>query len=125
MLSRKDGATLASSFDVPATATRLRVVSGAIPSKGKLEAFLCGEFDRDGDRVVARARAMRLDRDQSPTNGAWDALSRGDVLTVDPAPALDRARIGRDGSVELHEMKRSERPDGSRDVSLSGDIKSR
>jgi len=125
LVLRKDGATLASSFEVPATATRLRVVSGAIPTKGKLEAFLCGELDRDGARLVARARTMRLDRDRSPTNAAWDSLSRGDVLTVDPAPALDRARIGRDGSVELYKIEPSEGPDPSRDVSLSGDSKSR
>jgi SAM-dependent methyltransferase len=116
LVLRKDASTLASSFAVPASATRLRVVSGAIPTKGKVEAFLCGELDRDGERIVARARTMRLDRDASATNAAWDSLARGDVLTVDPAPALDRPRIGRDASV--HKLARP-------DVSLSGDVKSR
>jgi SAM-dependent methyltransferase len=112
LVLRKDGATLASSFAIPASATRLRVVSGAIPTKGKLEAFLCGELDRDGARIVARARTMRLDRDGSPANAAWDTLARGDVLTVDPAPTVDRPRIGRATGVSC-------------DVSLSGDSKSR
>jgi SAM-dependent methyltransferase len=115
LVLRKDGTTLARSSAVPASATRLRVVSGAIATKGKLEAFLCGELDRDGARLVARARTMRLDRDASPTNAAWDDLARGDVLTIDPAPAFDRPRIGRDARVT----------DASADVSRSGDSKSR
>jgi len=111
LVLRKDGATLASAFPVPASATRLRVVSGAIATKGKLEAFLCGELDREGERIVARARTMRLDRDGSATNAAWDNLARGDVLSIDPAPELDRPRIGREASVGR--------------VSLSGDSNSR
>jgi hypothetical protein len=54
---------------------------------------------------------MRLDRDGSATNAAWDNLARGDVLSIDPAPELDRPRIGREASVGR--------------VSLSGDSKSR
>ncbi|HEY3817614.1 MAG TPA: small ribosomal subunit Rsm22 family protein [Polyangiaceae bacterium] len=121
LVLRKDGVTLASSVAVPASATRLRVVSGAIATKGKLESFLCGELDRDGARVVARARTMRLDRDRSPKSAAWDALARGDVLVIDPAPDLDRPRIGSSSTVarlEPGEMGRAP-------VSSSGDSKSR
>jgi SAM-dependent methyltransferase len=96
---RKDGSRLGGTDLLAASATRLRVVSGAIPSKGKVEAFLCGELDSTGTRVVARARTTRLDRDAAPGNAAWDHLARGDVLTIDPAPELDRPRIGRGGSV--------------------------
>jgi SAM-dependent methyltransferase len=116
LVLRKDGATLAGSFAVPHSATRLRVVSGAMPTKGKIEAFLCGELEQDGARVVARARVMRLDRDRSPANAAWDALARGDVLAVDPAPRLDRPRIGKDGAAAIV---------AGPTVSLSGDSKSR
>jgi SAM-dependent methyltransferase len=124
LVLRKDGSTLASAFPVPASATRLRVVSGAIATKGKLEAFLCGELDRDGERVVARARTMRLDRDAAPANAPWDDLARGDVLTVDPAPAEGRPRIGRDAIVRRPEPGPEPGPQ-SGSVSPSGDSKSR
>jgi ribosomal protein RSM22 (predicted rRNA methylase) len=93
---RKDGARLVDATPAPHTAARLRVVSGAIPSKGKREAFLCGELERGGERIAARARTMRLDRDATAGNEAWDDLARGDVLTIDPAPELDRPRVGRE-----------------------------
>jgi hypothetical protein len=101
---RKDGRRLGDAVPLEAAATRatrLRVVSGAIPSKGKREAFLCGELASPDGRVVVRARTMRLDRDASPTNGAWDRIARGDVLTIDPAPELDRPRVGRGARVSL------------------------
>jgi hypothetical protein len=99
LVLRKDAVRLGGADPRAPTATRLRVVSAAIPSKGKIEAFLCGELDSEGTRVVARARTMRLDRDASPANAAWDHLGRGDVLTIDPAPQLDRPRVARGGSV--------------------------
>jgi SAM-dependent methyltransferase len=99
LVLRRDGLRLADTIPVPPSATRLRVVSGPIPSKGKLEAFLCGEL-RSGDaRVAARARTTRLDRDASAMNAGWDRLGRGDLLTVDPAPELERPRIGRETRV--------------------------
>ena len=98
---RKDGRRLGDATPIRASATRLRVVSGAIPSKGKLEAFLCGEMESAGTRVVVRARTMRLDREASVTNAAWGRLARGDVLIVDPAPQLDRPRVGGDARVSL------------------------
>jgi len=96
---RKDGRRLGGAVPLAPTATRLRVVSSAMASKGKLEAFLCGEFESAGARVVGRVRTARLDRDAVPANAAWDHLARGDVLRLDPAPELDRPRVGRDGKV--------------------------
>jgi hypothetical protein len=105
LVLRKDGARLADAdadADVAATGgARLRVVSDAMPSKGKREAFLCGELRSGGALVVGRVRAVRLDRDRSPGNAAWDVAARGDVLVVEPAPELERARIGRDTSVRV------------------------
>jgi len=97
LVLRKDGASLASALPAPAGGARLRVVSGAMPSKGKREAFLCGDFAAG----AARARAMRLDRDASSVNEAWGRAARGDVVTVHPAIDLERPRIGRDTSVSL------------------------
>jgi hypothetical protein len=96
---RNDGVRLGGALPLAPSATRLRVVSGAIPSKGKVEAFLCGELESAGSRVVGRARTMRLDRDASLANAAWDHLGRGDVFSIDPAPELDRPRVRRGGSV--------------------------
>jgi SAM-dependent methyltransferase len=94
---RRDGARLADALHGPARSSRLRVVSAPMPSKGKLEAFVCGEV---GDPAVpTRVRAMRLDRDANDTNGAWETASRGDLLVVTPALGLDRPRIGRDTTV--------------------------
>jgi hypothetical protein len=74
-------------------AARLRVVSGEIRTKGKLEAFVCGELAGPDGSVAARARLMRLDRDRTPANSAWDQVMRGDVLVVTPPPLLERPRI--------------------------------
>jgi hypothetical protein len=97
-----DGATRA-----PRVA-RLRVVSDAMPTKGKSEAFLCGELAHADGLVLARTRVMRLDRDASDANEPWDRIGRGDLLAVDPAPDRERPRLGR-----------------TTRVSLSGDTKSR
>ena len=79
-----------------ARAPRLRVVSDRQATKGKCEAFLCGEFRSDGGvPAVARARVMRLDRDRTAANEDWGELGRGDVVEVNPAPALERPRIDR------------------------------
>jgi hypothetical protein len=59
---------------------------------------------------------MRLDRDRSPANTAWDTLGRGDVFAIDPAPRLDRPRVGADAAVTTLTAPA---------VSLSGDSKSR
>ena len=101
LVLRKDGARLADAVAATAGSARLRVVSDAMPSKGKREAFLCGELRREDALVAGRVRAMRLDRDRTSGNAAWDVASRGDVLVVEPAVELERARIGRGTSVRV------------------------
>ena len=73
VLHRGRTATASTPIDAPAGAARLRVVSGAIRTKGKREAFVCGELPGPDGPVAARARLMRLDRDETPGNAAWDA----------------------------------------------------
>jgi hypothetical protein len=97
-------------------AARLRVVSGAIRTKGKLEAFTCGELPGPDGLVATRARLMRLDRDESASNAAFDRLERGYVVVVAPAPELSRPRITRATAVAV---------DGLLAVSKSGDAESR
>jgi hypothetical protein len=100
---RKDGARLLD--EVPSEGgqrARLRVVSNGMRTKGKREAFVCGELSSGGALVAGRARAMRLDRDASKANAAWEHVTRGDVLSVSPAPELERPRIGEGSRVEPH-----------------------
>jgi ribosomal protein RSM22 (predicted rRNA methylase) len=69
----------------PGEAPAYRVVSDVLVSKGKSEAFLCGD--------AGRLRAIRLNRDRSEANAAFADLRRGDVARIgglDPA----RPRIG-------------------------------
>jgi hypothetical protein len=76
---------------------RLRVVSDAIVTKGKREAYLCGELPGG----VARVCVRRLDRDRNEDNAAWDDVRRGDLLAIEPAPERGRidaaARVTRAG----------------------------
>jgi SAM-dependent methyltransferase len=92
---------LADALVAPAGAARLRVVSGEIRSKGKLEAFVCGELAGASGTVPGRARLMRLDRDANVGNSAWDRLARGDVIAVTPPPELERPRITSASGVSL------------------------
>jgi hypothetical protein len=102
LVLRRDGVTLAGAIEAPARAGRLRVVSSAMPSKGKVEAWVCGELEGErGALEPARVRAMRLGRDDGPYNGAWDELSRGDVLVCDPALHLGKPRVSRDAVLRL------------------------
>lgn len=94
LVLRTSGARLIDRLAAPAGAARLRVVSDAMRSKGKREAFLCGELSSAGGLVAGRARTTRLDRDASAHNDAWQRLERGDVVAVEPAPNLERPRIG-------------------------------
>jgi hypothetical protein len=102
LVLRKDGARLADLARAPVGAARLRVVSQEMRTKGKREAFLCGELGVDGAAPSPdRVRVVRLDRDERPRNADWNDLARGDVLVVDPAPEKSRARIGADGAVRI------------------------
>lgn len=92
---------LADAVGAPPGAARLRVVSGGIRTKGKLEAFVCGDFAGPDGLVAARARLMRLDRERTPGNSAWDQSTRGDVLVVTPPPQLERPRIASTSAVAV------------------------
>jgi hypothetical protein len=98
LVLRRDGARLADSVPARSGAARLRVVSEPMRTKGKRDAFLCGELadpSAAGARVAARLRTTRLDRDASAENASWEELRRGDVLVVDPAPDPRRPRVDR------------------------------
>jgi hypothetical protein len=99
LVLRRDGARLVDSMPAREGHARLRVVSGAMPSKGKREAFVCGELESAGALVPGRVRAMRLDRDSRPPNAAWAESARGDLLVVAPPPNLERARIDSSSTV--------------------------
>jgi 2-polyprenyl-3-methyl-5-hydroxy-6-metoxy-1,4-benzoquinol methylase len=90
----------AGSLPLSLTHARLRIVSEEIRTKGKREAFVCGECAGPAGPAAARARLMRLDRDANPGNTAWDQLKRGDVALVAPTPDLARPRIGSATTVE-------------------------
>jgi ribosomal protein RSM22 (predicted rRNA methylase) len=96
LVLRNDGVRLDNVLTRRSGAASLRVVSELMRSKGKRDAFLCGELPApdDGARRAARVRATRLDRDACAANTAWGQLTRGDLLVVDPAPTLQRPRIG-------------------------------
>jgi SAM-dependent methyltransferase len=99
---------LVDAIPAAAGAARLRVVSEGIVTKGKREAFVCGELTGENGPVVARARLVRLDRDATPRNDAWEQLRRGDVAVVAPAPEAARPRVGPECTVTLAELVRSE-----------------
>jgi hypothetical protein len=74
----------------------LRAVSGSLPSKGKIELWLCGE--------MVAPRGMRLDRHASDENAAFELAGRGTVLRIDPADCGEdgsRLRIGPTTRVDL------------------------
>jgi ribosomal protein RSM22 (predicted rRNA methylase) len=101
LVLRQGGPRLVEAIRAPSGAARLRVVSDEFRTKGKREAFVCGDVAGPSGPVAARARLMRLDRDANPGNAAWERLDRGDVLVVDPAPALERPRVGSLTTVQL------------------------
>jgi ribosomal protein RSM22 (predicted rRNA methylase) len=94
LVLRRDNRSIGDGLVVPAGSARLRVVSDAMPTKGKREAFVCGELDHAGARVAGRVRLMRLDRDANERNASWDEVRRGDLLAIRPAPDFERPRIG-------------------------------
>jgi len=102
LVLRKDGRRLVDAVAAAPGVSRLRVVSAAMPSKGKREAFLCGELrDANGAPVAGRVKAARLDRDASEANDDWDRIGRGDIIFTSQAVERDRARIGRDTELNL------------------------
>jgi ribosomal protein RSM22 (predicted rRNA methylase) len=92
LVLRKDGRTLAPERSAGQGAF-LRVVSQAIVTKGKREAFVCGELASAGARAPARARVTRLDRDCSEANAVWGDVARGDIVECTPVPEGNRPRI--------------------------------
>jgi hypothetical protein len=103
--------SLRDSISVPGTAGRLRVVSEVIASKGKSEVFMCGDFSSPGalgGGVAARARVSRLRRDERGDSALarWADLAHGELLVIDPAPALAGPRVGRADRVELVKVPR-------------------
>jgi SAM-dependent methyltransferase len=98
LVLRRDGKTLRDR-EATGAPSLVRVVSEAIVTKGKREAFVCGDLGAGGALAAGRARVMRLDRDASDANATWDEVARGDVVVC--APPLDRARprIGKETSV--------------------------
>lgn len=68
-----------------------RVVSGQLVSKGRDEVFLCGP--------VGQLRVLRNRRDVTPSNAAFDALDRGQLVRVEPLEPA-RPRVGRETEVE-------------------------
>jgi hypothetical protein len=96
-------------------AGRLRVVSEAIPTKGKTEVYLCGDFSSPSaaDGVVAaRARVSRLARhERSDPRGRgersdrWSDLPHGELVVIDPAPAIEAPRVGPGNRVEVVDFR--------------------
>jgi hypothetical protein len=81
----------------------LRVVSDAMPSKGKVEVFVCTE---KGERL----RVRRLDRDVTDETAAWSDLGRGDVVSLatspEELPIDERGRLARVTVVDVHPTRR-------------------
>lgn len=87
---------LARDIETAPPGTLLRAVSGSLPSKGKIELWLCGE--------TIAPRAMRLDRHASDENAAFELAERGSVLRIDPADCGEdgsRLRVGAITRVDL------------------------
>jgi ribosomal protein RSM22 (predicted rRNA methylase) len=101
LVLRRDTMKLADCLPHRPAASSLRAVSDRFETKGKDELFLCGEFAHRDQRIAARAKVMRLDRDARSGNKAWDDLRRGAVVIVDPAPESEQPRIGASTSVSI------------------------
>jgi SAM-dependent methyltransferase len=108
----KSGSNLRDRVVAPLGAGRLRVVSEVMASKGKREVFMCGDFasprSEPGDGVVAaRASVSRLARHEAGPRGAagarvrWADLQQGEVVVIDPPPALAAPRVGPESHVDV------------------------
>jgi SAM-dependent methyltransferase len=90
LVLRRDGLTLRA-----ASKATLRLTSSRLVTKGKAEAFVCGEIDgASGAKKIAR-----LDRDETEANAPFDDLRRGDLLHIDP-PLPANGRVGKETSVK-------------------------
>jgi SAM-dependent methyltransferase len=110
LVLRKDGRSLRACGEPGAALARM--VSQPIVTKGKLEAFVCGDVGDTGTGgrwTGMRVRARRLDRDESDTNAAWEEAARGDVLAFDPPLSADKPRIAKDANVLVATPKSSNR----------------
>ncbi|MCA9584346.1 MAG: hypothetical protein KC657_03205 [Myxococcales bacterium] len=94
LVLRADGRSVGELFEDPAGA--VRVISEAIRTKGKREAWVCGPGPAGEG---SRTRLRLLDRDATDAHAAWEELRRGDLLRLEGSgdePAVDdRGRIGR------------------------------
>lgn len=78
--------------DVPLDAALFRAVSDRMEEKGRTRVYGCGP--------AGRHALVRLDRDHSEANAAFDAVERGDLVRVEGATlAGDGLRIGREARV--------------------------
>ncbi len=102
LVLRKDGRSLRTAIGAPATRLA-RVVSGPIATKGKHEAFVCGELGAgppaNEAAVAHRLRLMRLDRDATGKNSAWEEARRGDLLALSEPVDPGRPRLGKTSEV--------------------------
>jgi hypothetical protein len=101
LVLRRDDATLADAAGVGRGAVRLRVVSEAMPTKGKLESFVCGDLSEGDGSPAVRTRIARLDRDRSASNADWDRVARGHLIWLEPGPDPKRPRITKETSVSI------------------------
>jgi hypothetical protein len=90
---RRDGLRLVDRIARTNDGARLRVVSDLIRTKGKVEAFLCGELEVAGRPSPARVRLRRLDRDENEENRAFARSRKGEVVVVQPAPERGCERV--------------------------------
>jgi SAM-dependent methyltransferase len=97
LVLRKDGRSLRG----PIPGSLVRLVSGPIVTKGKHEAFVCGDLVAAGVPATGRAKIRLLDRDARPANAAWQRASRGDLVRCDPPLDAAGARVGRDDRVAV------------------------
>jgi hypothetical protein len=112
LILTKSGSNLRDRIAAPLGAGRLRVVSEVMASKGKREVFMCGDFASPrpgpGDGVVAaRASVSRLARHEPGRQGAagarvrWADLQQGEIVVIDPPPALAAPRVGPESHVDV------------------------
>lgn len=79
----------------------LRAVSSLLRSKGKTEAYLCGDLPKGAGKALVR----RLDRDAADVDDGWGGIGRGALVRIAPPPG-DNGRLGREARVEPIEPSR-------------------